>query len=159
MSLRIRKIRSGYRRYPDEPVPMSFPVYFRNFETLTEINLPLAWDSDDLLLTEVSFEGTRVDSVDYKPVVINNDEQKVQINIMPIFSDPIFAGRGLLAKLHFSVSPTADPAFVAVYDTEIAPAGGLFFVDQMMEEALGHVLGIVMVLPASSDKRIERVPV
>jgi len=114
------------------------PVYFRNFETLTEINLPLAWDSDDLLLTEVSFEGTRVDSVDYKPVVINNDEQKVQINIMPIFSDPIFAGRGLLAKLHFSVSPTADPAFVAVYDTEIAPAGGLFFVDQMMDMITPH---------------------
>ncbi len=114
------------------------PVYFRNFEPLAAINLPLAWNSDDIQLNAVTFDGTRVDSVDNKPVVINNATRRVQIDIMPIFSDPIYAGRGLLAKLHFSVSPTADPAFVAVYDTIIAPSGGLYFVDQSMDMVIPH---------------------
>ncbi len=114
------------------------PVYFRNFEPLAAINLPLAWNSDDLQLNEVTFDGTRVDSVDNKPVVIDNATRRVQIDIMPIFSDPIYAGRGLLAKLHFSVSPTADPAFVAVYDTIIPPSGGLSFFDESMNMIAPH---------------------
>jgi hypothetical protein len=108
------------------------PVYFRNFETLVSINMPLTWNSDDLYLNEVTFDGTRVDSVDNKPIVIDNATRRVQINVAPIFSDPICAGRGLLAKLHFSVSPGADPAFIAIYDTIIPPGGGLSFVDDML---------------------------
>jgi len=105
------------------------PVYFKNETDLAGINLPLTWNSDGMELTEVTFEGTRVEGVDNKPVVIDNASRRVQISVVPTFTGPIPAGRGALALLHFSVAADAVPGVVTIATTEIAPAGGLAFLD------------------------------
>nr|MBN2277210.1 tandem-95 repeat protein [candidate division Zixibacteria bacterium] len=108
------------------------PVYFRNFEVLQAINLPLIWSSSDIHLNEVTFEGTRVSYVDNKPVVIDNATRRVQIGIVPTFSENVIPGRGLLAKLHFTIQEGATEAFVSIDTTRIIPEGGLTFIDDML---------------------------
>ncbi|MBN2226400.1 MAG: T9SS type A sorting domain-containing protein [candidate division Zixibacteria bacterium] len=105
------------------------PVYFKNETELAGINLPLTWNSDGMELTEVTFDGTRVEDVDNKPVVIDNASRRVQISVVPTFTGPIDAGRGPLALLHFAIDEDAVPGVVTIATTEIAPAGGLAFLD------------------------------
>ncbi|UCD17550.1 MAG: T9SS type A sorting domain-containing protein, partial [Candidatus Zixiibacteriota bacterium] len=105
------------------------PVYFRNEKILSGINLPLTWGSNGLVLNEVTFEGTRVEYVDNKPYVIDNASRRVQISVVPTFTDPIPAGRGLMAFLHFTVQEDAVPSTVTIETTVIPPAGGLAFLD------------------------------
>jgi len=107
------------------------PVYFRNFEVLQAVNLPLTWSSSDIHLNSVTFDGTRVSYVDNKPVVIDNATRRVQIGIVPTFSENIVPGRGMLAKLHFTIEEGATEAFVGIDTTSIVPEGGLFFVDDL----------------------------
>jgi hypothetical protein len=105
------------------------PVYFRNFETLQAINLPLSWSSDVVYLNEVTFDGTRVEYVDNKQVIIDNTSRRVLIDIAPTFTEDIKSGRGLMAKLHFSIAASAPPKVVIIDTTTIFPFDGLVFID------------------------------
>ncbi len=104
------------------------PVYFRNFDSLSTINLPLMWDSDALYLDSVTFDGTRVEDVDIKVVAPNNDLQVVQIGIIPTYTPDVPPGRGMMARMHFSISTGITQAFVAIDTTRIEPSGGIKFI-------------------------------
>ena len=110
---------------------ITVPVYFRNNDELSLINLPLEWSNNALTLDSVSFVGTRVEFVDDKTYIHNDDFRQVEITIDPTFVDPIPAGRGLLAKLHFKVYDFIPdlPVTVDIYKTTIGMDGHLFFED------------------------------
>ncbi|MFH2034991.1 MAG: Ig-like domain-containing protein [Candidatus Zixiibacteriota bacterium] len=109
------------------------PVYFRNFDSLSAINLPLTWSSSALTLNSVSFDGTEVQYVDNKPVTIDNATRRVQIGVIPTFTPNIPASRGLLAKLHFTVDNAVSEAVVKIDTTRLYPSGGLTFVKDGLE--------------------------
>jgi hypothetical protein len=90
------------------------PVYFKNAEDLSAIALPMNWNSEDVTLDSVSFNGTRVEYVDFKDAVIRNDSNDVHMIIMPITEPAIAPGRGLLANMFFSIDDGVDPQFVAI---------------------------------------------
>jgi len=114
------------------------PVYFRNNDDLNLINLPLEWSSDALTLDSVSFVGTRVDFVDDKTYVYNDDVRQVEITVDPTFVDPIPGGRGLLAKLYFKVYDFIPdlPVTVDIDKTTIGLDGHLFFEDMAGTEII-----------------------
>jgi len=127
------------------------PVYFRNFEPLAGINLPLTWDSDAIYLHEVTFDGTRVDYVDVKSVSIDNSSRRVQIGITPTFTPPVDDGRGLLARLHFSIEPGTPPDFVRIDTTTILPSGGLIFISDFLDAIYPtYVFGGVLIDTSAS---------
>ncbi len=106
------------------------PVYFKTETMLTAINLPITWNSNHLVLNAVTFDGTLMSGYDTKSVTINNASRRAMITIAPIFNGPILPGRGMMAKLHFSILETAIPSFVNIDTTTIIPGGGLAFVDE-----------------------------
>jgi hypothetical protein len=107
------------------------PVYFRNFEVLGAINIPLMWSSDAVTLNEVTFDGTAVEYVDNKPVTIDNASRRVQIGVVPTFTPNIAPTRGLLAKLHFTVHEGVGEALVTIDTTTIGPSA-ISFIDEML---------------------------
>ncbi|MCX6829285.1 MAG: Ig-like domain-containing protein [candidate division Zixibacteria bacterium] len=105
------------------------PIYFKNDEMLSSINLPLKWSSSAVQLDSISFGGTRVDYVDVKAVAFDNVMRQAHILIIPSFTPEIPIGRGMLAKLHFTVPDSTPPGFVMI-DTVISMTlGSLQFVD------------------------------
>lgn len=126
------------------------PVYIRNFESLSAINLPLTWSSDAVTLTDVTFDGTIVEYVDNKPVSIDNSSRRVQIGIAPTFTANVAANRGMLAKLHFSVSETVTEALVTIDTTSIFPEGGLMFIDEYLNTIYPVFVNGAIVIDTSS---------
>ncbi len=110
---------------------ITVPVYFKNAEKLASITLPLKWNSSEIYLDSISFDGTRVDYVDIKPVSINNTTHQAHIFVMPTLTPRIDPGRGLLAKMHFSVSDSAVGAFVRIDTVRNTPDSLMFMTDAM----------------------------
>ncbi len=106
------------------------PVYFKTESMLSAINLPITWNSNNVVLDAVTFDGTVMNDYDTKSVTINNTTRRAMITIAPIFNGPIMPDRGMMAKLHFTVLETAIPGFVDIDSTTIVPGGGLAFVDE-----------------------------
>lgn len=102
------------------------PVYFRNAEILSSLRLPLKWNSSLINLDSVTFDGTRVDYVDVKPVTIDNTSHQAHIFVMPTLTPEIPVGRGMLAKLHFSVDNSAGSAFVKIDTVRNTPDSLMF---------------------------------
>jgi PKD repeat protein len=109
------------------------PVYFRNLRPLEAIYLPLTWTSGDIILDEVTFDGTRVEYVDCKPIAIDNDTWHAEIAILPTFTPDVPSGRGLMAKLHFSIVQGALPAFIPLDTSSYFTGNGLMFVDDVLD--------------------------
>jgi hypothetical protein len=95
------------------------PVYFKNNELLSGVQMPFQWNSNQVTLDSITFDGTRVGYVDTKPVAIDNANHRAQFGVFTIFTPFINPGRGLLAKLHFSVSASATTSFVKIDSTTI----------------------------------------
>ncbi len=112
------------------------PVYFKNNDDLTRINIPLEWGSSGLILDSVSFVGTRVHGVDNKYFVHDNGTRKVLVVVDPVFSDPVEPGRGLLAKLYFAINPFLPPTFIEIDQTTIPPDNYLFFEDEFSDRII-----------------------
>ncbi|PKK84736.1 MAG: hypothetical protein CVT49_00865 [candidate division Zixibacteria bacterium HGW-Zixibacteria-1] len=109
------------------------PVYFRNFDPLSAIHLPLTWNSGSVMLDGITFDGTRVAYVQSKPVAIDNDTWHAEIAILPTFEPDVPAGRGMLAKLHFSVRPGATEAQVTIDTSSYFTGFGLTFISSDLD--------------------------
>ncbi|MCP4704016.1 MAG: HYR domain-containing protein [candidate division Zixibacteria bacterium] len=112
-------------------------VYFKNNDPLTRVNVPMEWTPDYLEFDSVSFVGSRVEYIsDFeKGYTFSNVTNQVQIAVDPTFSPYIPGGRGLLAKLYFTVDGSvATPAFSALNSAFIAPDGYVYFEDETGEE-------------------------
>ena len=112
------------------------PIYFKNNDPLEKINLPMQWSASGIDLDSVSFVGTRVEYVDdlEKGYTFSNTYRQVQITVDPTFSELIPGGRGLLAKLHFTINPFLPATFIAINSTVIPPDGYIYFTDYLGEE-------------------------
>ncbi len=112
-------------------------VYFKNNDDLSRINVPMGWTPDYMEFDSVSFVGTRVEYIsDFeKGYSFSNATNQVQITVDPTFSPYVPGGRGLLAKLFFTVNgDVMTPAFTALNSTFIAPDGYVVFENSDGEE-------------------------
>ncbi len=112
-------------------------VYFKNNDDLSRINVPMEWTPDYMEFDSVSFVGTRVAYINSfeKGYSFSNATNQVQITVDPTFSPYVPGGRGLLAKLYFTVNgDVMTPAFTALNSTFIAPDRYVYFENSDGEE-------------------------
>ena len=112
---------------------VTMPIYFRNFDPLSAIHLPLTWNSGSVVLESITFDGTRVEYVDTKPTAIDNDTWHAEIAILPTFVDDVPAGRGMMAKLNFRVLQGATEAEVIVDTSSFFTGYGLTFINSALD--------------------------
>ncbi len=91
-------------------------VSFYNDEELNGIQVPLGWDSPDITLDSVSFQGSRVDYIANLLTNIDNGEQKVLTVVILILEPSITPGDGLYARFYFDV-PAGTPDQVVHVDS------------------------------------------
>ncbi|SYZ73927.1 hypothetical protein TRIP_C60197 [Candidatus Zixiibacteriota bacterium] len=90
------------------------PVYFKNVQPLSSILVPLKWSSSLITMDSITFGGTRVNYVDTKVGSFDNNLRECNILVSPFLTPAIPAGRGLLAKLHFTVTDSIISTFVSI---------------------------------------------
>jgi len=112
---------------------VTVPVYFRNFDPLSAIHLPLMWNSGSVMLNSITFDDTRVEYVDSKPTAIDNDTWHAEIAILPTFEPDVPVGRGLLAKLNFEVLPGATESEVTIDTSSFFTGYPLTFINSDLD--------------------------
>ena len=89
---------------------ITVPLQISNQDNLTALDIPLSF-SDGVTLTEVSFQGTRVEYFDLKVASIDNENNTLLIGLLPQMSntkkDDLKAGTGAIANLIFEIN---DPS-------------------------------------------------
>jgi PKD repeat protein len=121
------------------------PIYFKNSQPLFGINLPMKWSDGAINLDSITFDGTRVSYVDVKPVAFDNITKQAHILIMPSFTPAIPAGRGLMAKMHFTVDASAPQSYIMI-DTMISQSlGSLQFIDSSTTSVPTFIPGAIVV--------------
>ena len=126
------------------------PIYFDNSQPLFGLSVPLTWSGERLWADSVTFTGSRVEDVGLVAASVDTAKREIRIGVVPLESDPIPVGSGLLARVYFTVSPFASDQ-VATIDTMTtsAPAISLTFVDtNTTEYAPGFQTGMIAVTGA-----------
>ena len=113
------------------------PVTFKNIELLTGIDLPLTFSgfvgkqANGIICDSVSFIGTRVDYIGWKPVSIDSNAQTIVAGVIVLQEDLIPVGTGALAYMYFTIEPDAIPGIVPIDSTSFTqPDHELMFTDE-----------------------------
>ena len=101
------------------------PVTLYNDEQIGGFNLPLKWDSPDIVCDSVSFVGSRIAYVNTKLFSIDNAAQRLQAGMIIFFEPNLGAGDGMIYTAYFSVNPGAADQVIA-FDSTFYPPGGNF---------------------------------
>ena len=72
-----------------------------NDDTIGAITVPLTW-SGTVILDSVTFQSTRVESLEFNTVNIDPIQKKVLIANIPVEEEPILPGRGKIGTLVFT---------------------------------------------------------
>lgn len=91
-----------------ERFPM--PIRFENSVPIRALAIPLYYSAASIDCDSISFVGSRLTAWDFNASVIDEENNLVQF-LMSTTGDPLVAGSGLLATLHFRAhgdSPTLD---------------------------------------------------
>src|SRR5574341_1438013 len=103
-----------------------------NDEQLAGVLVPLKFPSSSLVADSISYVGSRLDGASIKPFSIDTANSTLSFGAV-YFGTPLGSGDGLLAKLYFSVKPTATAETVAI-DTINNPPSVLSFSDPAAKE-------------------------
>ena len=87
--------------------------------------LKFAEPGTDVILKSFSFEGTKVEYIEFKEVLVNNDDKTVLIYAIPFEEDYIPAGEGAIAKLSFTGN---DP--ITLQATKISHQDGISIISK-----------------------------
>ena len=98
-----------------------------NDQPLGALQVPLKFPHPDLTADSISFTGTRLATASLQPVYIDSANQTLTFGAV-YFAGNLAPGSGLLAKIHFSISPTATEDTVVI-DTLLDPPNALTFSD------------------------------
>ena len=101
------------------------PITLYNDENLGGFNLPITWDSPDIVCDSITFVGGRADYVMNKLFSIDNDNNRFQAGIIIFFEAPLGPGDGMIYTAHFSMLPGAVEQ-VITFDSTFYPPGGNF---------------------------------
>ncbi|MGB2698008.1 MAG: dockerin type I domain-containing protein, partial [Candidatus Zixiibacteriota bacterium] len=91
--------------------------------------LKFAKPGSDVILKSFSFEGTKVEYIEFKEVLVNNEEKTVLIYAIPFEEDYIPAGEGSIVKLRFTGK---DP--ITLQTTKISHQDGISLVSKDAED-------------------------
>jgi len=112
---------------------VAVPVHFNNNEPLGGMSVGLHWNSGDVTLDSVSFEGSRIDYVNWKFAAINAVNRTL---LMGVATKPpeqfLMPGSGLWATMWFTAGQNC-PVTVAIDSQYIAPGGEVLFVDSLAQ--------------------------
>lgn len=92
------------------------PIYFTNDESLTGIEVTIAWGSPDVIVDSFSFVGGRLaghSAIGWTPI-----DSGLSIYFIA-FDDLVAPGEGLLGTIHFGYLSTINPQMVTVDTTTI----------------------------------------
>jgi len=110
---------------PSGATNFTLPVYLYNDEELGGFNLPITWDSDDIICDSVSFLGSRVEYLNTKLFSIDTLNRRLQAGAVVFFEAYIQPGDGLAYTAYFSVAPGAADQVINI-DSTFYPPGGNF---------------------------------
>jgi len=96
-----------------------------NDEELGGFNLPLTWDSPDIVCDSVSFVGSRVEYLNTKLFSIDTVNQRLQAGAIVFFEQYIQPGNGMIYTAYFTVSGGAADQSI-LFDSTFYPPGGNF---------------------------------
>ncbi len=110
---------------PNTESAFNVDVFMYNDEELGGLSIPLVWDSPDFDLDTVLFDGSRVENVVTKPVMIDNVNRRVLVGVIIFFEEYIQPGSGLLFTMHFAAAPGATDQVFSI-DSSFYPPAGMF---------------------------------
>jgi hypothetical protein len=88
------------------PISSAGEIVFNltNDQSLGGVALALKFGNhgEDISCTWSSFEGTRLDYISFKDVVVDNQDKTLLVYAIPLHEDHIFSGSGPLVRLKFS---------------------------------------------------------
>jgi hypothetical protein len=105
-------------------------ITFTNDNLISGIQIPLYYDNALMVCDSVSFAGSRVEGADMLLSPIDSAEGTINIGVVPVESDLIPEGTGLLARLYFTA---LDAGFASIDTGFIAPASEYVFVDEFVQ--------------------------
>ncbi|MDD4050360.1 MAG: choice-of-anchor D domain-containing protein, partial [candidate division Zixibacteria bacterium] len=121
-------------------------ITYQNFVANGGFGLPLYFVGSGMICDSVSWVGSRFEYMDTKIVEINNDEWTIVIAALPLTTDPLGPGEGLLAKLYFSIDSSAAPQVVPIDTGFIPPNNTFIFVDEHgIERPTGFAKGSITI--------------
>jgi hypothetical protein len=100
-------------------------ITYQNFAAIQGFSLPLHFVGSGVICDSVSWVGSRFEDMDVRIGEINNDEWTIAIVAISINAPVLEPGQGLLAKLYFSIDPSATPKVVPI-DTGFFPPNNEF---------------------------------
>jgi len=101
-------------------------VYLFNDEELFGLSVPLRFPTQYLNCDTILFEGTKLEGTGLFASTIDNDSGFVLFGGVVMNGEPISQGRGVLARLVFSVSADAPEGMEITIDTGFVPPAGDF---------------------------------
>ncbi len=96
-----------------------------NDEEIGGFNLPMSWDSPDIICDSVSFVGSRVEYVNTKLFSVDNVNQRLQAGIIIFLEAFLQPGDGLIYTAYFTANAGAADQAIN-YDSTFYPPGGNF---------------------------------
>ncbi|MFH1699736.1 MAG: T9SS type A sorting domain-containing protein [Candidatus Zixiibacteriota bacterium] len=101
---------------------------YQNFVEIGNFNIPLWYNGTGLSCDSVSFSGSRIESWEEHLATIDNDANTVNIEGLRITQPYLATGNGLLAKMYFSIDPSAATQMVPIDSAFIPPAFEFLFI-------------------------------
>ncbi|MEE9443731.1 MAG: cohesin domain-containing protein [candidate division Zixibacteria bacterium] len=101
---------------------------YQNFVQIGHFNIPLRYDGTDLICDSVSFVGSRVEAWEEHLATIDNDAKTINVEGLRVTQPYLETGNGLLAKMYFSIDPSAATQNVPIDSAFIPPSFEYLFV-------------------------------
>jgi hypothetical protein len=100
-------------------------AYLYNDEKLGGGDIPLAWNSPDLICDSIRFSGSRIEYVSMKDHAIDNVNRILHAGFICAFDPDLSPGAGLLFTVYFSLKSGAAYQTITI-DTSFYPPAGHF---------------------------------
>jgi hypothetical protein len=109
---------------------VSVDIRYANFTTTSAISLPLHFGGTDITCDSISFVGSRFSGYDIHEATIDNSGRTIYIKAVPLTTQFLTGGTGLLAKAFFTIATSAPNQLAAIDSGFIAPTGDFAFSDE-----------------------------
>lgn len=118
-------VRVESKSLPLATTKFTVAVNLYNDEQLGGCDVPLTWDSPDIICDSISYVGSRVSYVGNKPVQIDSTNRQLHSGFIILFEASLPPGTGLLYTVYFSVKTGATDQVITIDSTLYPPVAQL----------------------------------
>ncbi len=100
------------------------PINLWNDEDLGALTLPFSYPVDKLEFQNIDFAGGRVDYINTKPIIVDEENGAILIGVVIIFEAYIGPGEGRVCTINFRAKDDLLPGEIITIDTTFVPPAG-----------------------------------